>query len=74
MTVYVAIVYSRDCGQRIAGVAATEAAAAALAEAEYGKPLTTTSRYIRGELEDENGDLVGHVVEAVVGERFKYYP
>jgi hypothetical protein len=71
MTVYVAVVFQRHGDSTIAGVASTEAEAAALASDEAGKPLSLSSRYCRGELEDENGDLVGCVLETVVGERFK---
>lgn len=72
MTVYVAIAYLRDGGKRVAGVAATEAEAAVMAMEELGRPVTLSSRYCRGELEDEDGDLVGFVLEAVVGKRIEY--
>lgn len=73
MTVYVAIVFERHGGSRIAGVAATETEAAAMASAEAGKPLALSSLYCRGELEDEDGDLVGHVFETVIGQRIKHH-
>ena len=72
MTVYVAVVFQRHGDSLMVGVAATEAEAAAMASSEAGKPLALSSRYCRGELEDENGDLVGCVLETVVGERFKH--
>lgn len=67
MTVYVAVVHQSNGGHWIAGVAASGAEAAAMAAAAAGKPMTLSSRYWRWELEDENGDLVGHVLETVVG-------
>jgi hypothetical protein len=72
MTVYVAIVFLPHGEQRIAGVAATESEAAGLAMADRGKPLTLSSAYSRGELEDENGDLVGYVLETVIGKSIEY--
>lgn len=72
MTVYVAIVFQRHGCNLIAGVAATEPEAAAMASAEAGKPLALSSRYCRGELEDEEGDLAGYVIETVIGQRIEH--
>jgi hypothetical protein len=71
--VYIAIVFLPHGEQRIAGVAATEADAASLAMADRRMNMTLSSRYCRGELEDENGDLVGRVFETAIGQRIEYH-
>lgn len=72
MTVYVAIVFLGHGEQRIAGVAATASDAVGLAAKDRGQTLTLSSAYSRWELEDENGDLVGYVLETVVGKNVEY--
>ena len=72
MTVYIAIVFLPHGEQRIAGVAATEVEAAGLAAADRGRTLTLSSAYSRWELEDENGDLAGYVLETEVGKKIEY--
>lgn len=72
MTVYVAVVFLRHGESRVVGVAATEAEAARMASEDQGKPLALSSAYCRGELEDGDGDLVGVVIESIVGKRIEY--
>lgn len=72
MTVYIAIVFLPHGDQRIAGVAATAYEAVRLATEDRGRTLTLSSAYSRWELEDENGDLAGYVLETEVGKKIEY--